>query len=190
MDIDKLLNNRWSERNRDLNEKILKSQEEMSKRGLLQSTLAVKSLHDIFADEFSSSRQVIVRAIIDSRQLGPAGIDRKAHESWAIDQLRQRQKYLDSYFRERVGISADALQNRSMIAPFMNVAQYLEPAEQELCIEVNWAIDEFESSLGATSYDRVINYIKNQRIGVVLIVSFGLIMAIFGLFSAIQDIVG
>ena len=171
-----------------LDDRILQSQGEMNGRGMLQSSIAVKSLHDIFADEFLASRQTIVSTVADSLRTGTVRLDRDDLEVWALTQLRQRQVFLDGYFRERGQASIGSLQNQAMNAPFMNVAQYLDHASQELRIEIKAAIDTYENSLGATLYDRVLNKFKNHPVVVIGSVTVFVLLAIFGLYSAIRQI--
>ena len=189
MKMDELLKNRWSERDRELNEKILKSQNEMNSRGILHSSIAVKALHDVFAEEFSCGRQTIVSTVADSLRLGTVKLNRASFENWAIDQLQQRQEYLDRYFDERARVSMSALQNQSMIAPFTNIAQYYEHASQESAIELKSAVDNYEISLGATLYDRVLNNFKNHPVVVIGAVVITVLLAIFGLIEAIRKVV-
>jgi len=186
--MDDLLRNRWAERDRELNEKILQSQGEMNGREMLHSSIAVKALHEIFTEEFSSNRRTVVSTVTDSLRLGTVDLNRKALEDWAIDQLRQRQEYLDSYFNQRGRVSMGALQNQAMIAPFTNVAQYYEHASQELVIELHAAVDDYEKALGVTLYDRVLNKFKNHPIVVVGAVVVTVLLAIFGLISAIRQV--
>lgn len=168
---------------------ILKSQGEMNSRGILHSSIAVKALHVIFAEEFSSSRQTIVSTVADSLKLGTVKLDRASLESWAMEQLQQRQEYLDRYFEERAKVSMGALQNQTMIAPFTNIGQYYEHAAQELAIELKSAVDNYENSLGATLYDRVLNNFKNYPIVVTGVVVITVLLAMFGLFEAVRKFV-
>lgn len=186
--MDDLLRHRWAERDRELNEKILQSQGKMSGRGILHSSIAVKALHEIFSEEFSSSRYTIVNTVIDSLGMGAVKLDRKGLEGWAVDQLRRRQEYLDGYFKQRGRVSMNALQNEAMIAPFTNVVQYYDHASQELAIELKAAIDEYENALGATLFDRVLHNFKNHPLVVIGAVVIPVLLAIFALVSAIRQI--
>ena len=186
--MDELLRNRWSERDRELNESILRSQDEMNGRGILHSSIAVKALNEIFAQEFTCNRHTIVKTITDSLKQGTATLDRKVLESWAVDQLRRRQEFLDGYFNQRARVSMGALQNQAMSAPFTNVAQYYDHAAQEISIELLAAIDDYEKALGETLYDRVLNNFKNHPVIVIGIVVGTVLLAVLGLISAIRQV--
>ena len=187
--MDELLRNRWAERNRELNENILRSQSEMNARGALHSNIAVKALHELFAQEFTCNRHTIVKTITDSLKQGTVTLDRKVLESWASDQLRQRQEFLDGYFNQRARVSMGAIQNQAMIRPFTNVAQYYDHAAQEITIELLVAIDDYEKALGETLYDRVLNNFKNYPAIVIGIFEVTVLLAFLGLISLILQAV-
>ena len=123
-----LLNNRWLENNRGLDKRILASQDEMHGRGVLQSSIAVQSLHEVFREEFQSSREIIVRTIVDSLRGGYLQLNRLQLESCAIEKLAERRDFLDRLFLERGKISMRDINNHAMIAPYTNVAQYYDHA--------------------------------------------------------------
>jgi hypothetical protein len=188
MNMDDLLKNRWAERNRELNERIQGSQGGMNARGVLQSSMAVQALHEIFSEEFVSSRATIVSTVSDSLNLGAATLQRKNMEQWALDQLRQRQKYLDRYFLERSSVSMRGLTNEAVMAGYGDVARYFNHASQELRVELNAAFNDYENSFGATLYDRVLNNFKNHPVIVIGAVSVVVLVALFGLYSAIIEV--
>lgn len=154
----------------------------MSDRGTLQSSIAVKALHESFSEEFHASRRAIVSTISDSLKSGSVHFDRQSLHDWAHVKLKERQMWLDRDFKERAEVSLSGLKNQSLTEPFTNVAQYYDHASQEMDIELSVAFDEYERSLGVTLYDRVLNGFKNRPI--VVIGSF-VVLVLLALFEAI-----
>jgi len=181
--MDELLKNRWSERDRELNKKILKSQNEMNSKGMLHSSISVNAIQDIITEEFSCSRRTITSTIFDSLRLSAVKLNRLSLENWAMDQLQKRQIYLDKYYYEKVRAYIEAHQKKTMTAPCTIIAQYYEHASQELAIELNSVFDNYENSLGATLYDRVLNKFKNYPIIVIAAVAIGALLIIFEFFK-------
>lgn len=185
--MDKLLENRWRDRDRVLNEKILAVQGEMNRRGILASSITVKEHHQIFRAEFQESIEIIVKSVIDSLQPKAVKLDRLALEAWSIEKLERRRDILDSMFRERARVSIRSLQNQAMIEPFMSVAQYYEHMAQELRIELNRGLDEYESQFGATLTDRLINRFKNRPLVAFGIIVITVVMVILGFIATLRD---
>lgn len=184
--MDELLRHRWSARDRELDDAILAVQAEMNRRGILISSIAVKETHDVFRKEFEASRAVIVQTIIDSLRSKKVKLDRRELDAWAVASLADRRDFLDGLFMQRAKVCTGELQNQTMMAPFMDVAQYFDHASKEISIELNRAIDVYEKEFGATLTDRIINSFKNRpvvAIGVVIVV---VISAILGLVAALR----
>ena len=171
--MDNLLENRWKERDRDLDEKILAVQSEMGRRGILRSSVAVKEYHQVFRSEFQESKEVIVKTIVDSLKSKHMKFDRSVLEKKSIEMLAQRCDSLNATFLKRAEASYISLLNNSMIAPFMSLDQYFDHMVQELKIELNQALDEYESQFGVTLTDRIISSFKNRKL-----VAFGIIVMI------------
>ncbi|MFT7043819.1 MAG: hypothetical protein ACJAW7_002582 [Candidatus Azotimanducaceae bacterium] len=189
MSIDQLVKNRWEERNKELNDRIRGSQGDLAARGMIRSGQAISDLHEIFSEEFTASRKVIVQTIVDCLFSGVTKFDREYLNDWAKERLVERQIFLDSHFQTRGKPSLDSVTNQTMIAHVTNVAQYLESSVLELSIEVKIAMDEYQASLGNTLYDRVLNKFKNYPLVVVPAVVITVLLAIFGLVSAIKALV-
>ena len=187
MQMDELLKNRFSERDRELNKKILKSQNEMNSKGILHSSISVNAIQDILTEEFSCCRRTIASTISDSLKLSNVKLNRFLLENWAMDQLQKRQIYLDKYYYEKVREYIKSHQKQKMNAPCTLISQYYEHASQELAIELNSVFDNYENSLGATLHDRVLNKFKNYPIIVIPAVAIGVILAISELFDFIMN---
>jgi hypothetical protein len=185
--MDELLAHRWTARDRELNESVLAIQAEMQRRGMLTCSISVKAHHDVFHTEFQASKSIIIITVIDSLQSKNAKLERSALQAWASKRLSERRDALDSLFRRRADVSIRALQNQGMIAPFMSVAQYHDHESQELSIELNRALDEYESHLGATLTDRVVNRFKNHPVVAWGIIVLTVLFAILGLISAFRE---
>lgn len=188
MKMDELLKNRWSERDRELSKKILKSQNEMNSKGMLHSSISVNALQDIFTEEFSCSRRTIASTVEDSLRLKTVKLNRVDLGNWSMFQLQQRQIYLDKYFYEMVRAYMERLRNQSMIAPPVIIAPYYEHASQELAIELKSVFDNYENSLGATLYDRVLRNFKNHPIVVIGVFVIIVLMAILGLIDVVMNV--
>ncbi len=180
--MDNLIAHRWKARDRDLNESILAVQAEMNNRGVLTSSISVKAHHEVFRSEFQAGRNTIVETIIDSLQSKKVELDRVALETWAMKRLIERRDVLDSRFRTRAKVSFHGLSNQTMIAPFMNIAQYYDHTASELSIELSNALDEYEKQFGATFMDQIVNRFKNRPL-----VAFGIVIFIvlYGIFRFI-----
>jgi hypothetical protein len=186
--MDELLAHRWTARDRDLNERVLAVQAEMNRRGILASTISVKTHHDVFREEFQASKVTIVTTVVDCLRSRLAKLNRTALQTWGLTKLAERCDALDSLFRQRAKVSFQSLQNQAMITPFMDVAQYHHHESEEFSIGLHKALDDYESQLGATLTDRIVNRFKNYPV-----VAFGIIVvivlaAIFGLFAAFEEI--
>ena len=186
--MDKLLEHRWKERDRTLNARVLTVQSEMNRRGILASSISVKEHHEVFLVEFQASVGIIVQTVIDSLQSKAVKLDRLALKDWSIEKLEQRRDFLDSRFRERASVSIGAVQNLTMITPFMSVAQYFEHMTQELQVELNRALDKYEAQLGATLTDRIINRFKNRPLVAFGIIVITVVMIILGFIAALREI--
>lgn len=186
--MDNLLQHRWRERDKKLNEKILAVQSEMNRRGILPSSISVKEHHDIFRAEFQASIGIIIKTVVDSLQSKTVKFERMALEGWSIEKLERRRDFLDSKFRERAKVSIQSIQNQAMIAPFMSVAQYHEHMVQELKLELNRALHEYEEQFGATLTDRIINKFKNRPLVAFGIIVITVVMAVLGFVAALREI--
>ncbi len=186
--MDNLLEHRWRERDRELNENILDVQSEMNRRGLLSSSIAVNEHHQIFRAEFQKSIEIIVKTIIDSLQSKAAKFDRLALEEWSTKKLERRCDFLDSLFRERARVSIGSVKSQAMIAPYMSVTQYYEHMAQELQIELNRMLDEYESQFGETLTDRIINRFKNRPLIAFGIIAITVVMAILGFVAVLREL--
>lgn len=185
--MDNLLEHRWREQEGNLNEKILVVQSEMNRREILPSSISVKEHHQIFRAEFQKSIEIIVKTVIDSLQSKAVKFDRLALEEWSTEKLERRRDFLDSMFRERARVSIGSVQNQALIAPFMSVAQYYEHMAQELQIELNRALDEYESQFGATLTDRIVNRFKNYPLVTFGVIVITVVTAILGLVSVLRE---
>lgn len=185
--MDNLLEHRWRERDRELNEKILDVQSEMNRRRILPSSTSVKEHHQIFRAEFQKSIEIIVKTVIDSLQSKAVKFDRLAFEEWSTKKIERRRDFLDSMFRERARVSIGSVQNQAMIASFMSVTQYYEHMAQELQIKLNRALDEYESQFGATLTDRIINRFKNRPLVAFGIIVITVVMAILGFVAVLRE---
>lgn len=187
--MDKLLTNRWTARDKELNESILRVQGEMNRRGILPSSISVKEHHDVFLVEFQASRDTIIKTIIDYLQANDIKPNRTELQVWAMNKLAERRDKLDSLFLQKAKVSFQGLQNQTMIAPFMNIAQYYEHAAQVLIIELKKAIDEYEKKLGETLTARIVNNFKNRPViafGIIVVI---VIAAILGIYATIKELV-
>jgi len=65
LELRKLFDLRWKERNRVLGEEFLRVKQEMNARGVLNSSMTIQSAHKAMANEFETDRQLISDTIID-----------------------------------------------------------------------------------------------------------------------------
>lgn len=183
--MDNLLEHRWKERDRDLNEKILTVQSKMNSRGILASSISVREHHELFRAEFQASAGTIVQTVVDSLQSKAVKFDRLTLKDWSIEKLEKRRDFLDSIFRERARVSIGSCQNQAMIAQFMSVVQYFEHMDQELQIELSEALNKYEAQFGATLTDRIINGFKNRPLVAFGIIVITVVMIVLGVISAL-----
>lgn len=188
MRMDNLLEHRWQERDRALNEKILAVQNQMNRRGILASSISAKEHHELFRTEFRESIAIIVKSVIDSLQSTDMKFDRVALQKWSIEKLKRRRDILNSIFLERVKVSIQSCQNQAMIAPFMSVSQYCDHMAQELRVELNQALDSYESQFGKTFTDRIINGFKNRPLIAFGIVVIAVVSVILSFVTTLRDI--
>ena len=189
MDAHQLFDLRFEARDRELEAGFLRVKQEMNGRGLLQSSITVQKLHEVARKEFEGSQLVIVETVVDALSQSLIQFDRQRLENLAQQTLEKRKKTIEGHLHGQNATILRSLQNESMTAQYVTLDQYNSLAVSELSIKLARALDGHQLQSGATEKDRIVNALLNNRIIAVLVIVTVAALAIFGLVSAVKEIV-
>ena len=72
--------------------------------------------------------------------------------------------------------------------PFISVAQYYDHMAQELHVELNRTLDEYEAQFGTTLTDRIVNRFKNRPLIAFVVIVIAVVIIIGGFVATVREI--
>ena len=178
MGMDEILKLRFSKRDKAFTEKLLSIKNEMNARGKFHSGETVKRGHDALVDELTESRKTIVTTISESLRVNkPNKISRKLQDN-AVGWLRGMKDFLERYYLEQMKVIVSSLQNKTMLAPYLNLSDVIELNEKELEVELAQEIENYKNSRGVTLYERIKNQFLDRPLVVVAIITVAAVTTI------------
>lgn len=184
-----LLKLRWDERDRSLQQEFLKVRQNMNARGILNSSITIKNAHGAIAAEFRENRLLITKTVLDHIKSKKKIAKASDFDEYAQQQLAERRAYLERTLRGAFSNILDGLQNKSMIAPFLTLDADFDLAKQELKVELNEAIDNYNSTFGSNLTEQLRNRFLNHPILAVVVLSVtgaGFILALLSMLGVLN----
>lgn len=188
MDMEEILKLRFSDRDKAFTEKLLSIKNEMNARGKFHSGETVKRGHDALVDELTESRKTIVTTISESLRVNkPNKINRKLQDK-AVEWLRERKDFLERYYLEQMKVIVSSLQNKTMLAPYLNLSDVIELNEKELEVELAQEIENYQNSRGATLFERIKNQFLDRPLVVITVITIAVVTTILTFFRLLSVI--
>lgn len=175
-----LITLRFESSNKLLEQKLLSAKEKMSARGLLNSSMTVQKCHAIIESEIKNSKKIIIQSIIDVlRNINWLG-KRDALHDISKETLKNRKNELESIFNRNVNTIVSGLQNN------MNFDSYNTLDIEEMKIELNTALDEYQNEVNDSLSDIIIKRFKNYKIVAILSIVFIIVISLAAFIDAFK----
>lgn len=174
---------RWDERDRLLQQEFVKVRQNMNARGILNSSITIQNAHGVIVAEFRENRLLITKTVLDHVRSNKKLAKTSDFNEYAQQQLAQRKDRLERSLRGAFSAILDGLQNKAMIAPFLTLDADFDLAKEELKVELNEAIDNYNSTFGSNLTEQLRNQFLNHPILAVIVLSAAGAGFILGLLS-------
>lgn len=161
---------------------------EMSARGMLYSGATVRRGHDALAKELAESRKTILATISEDINIArPNKVDKTMMDN-AIEWLRNRKLFLESFYLEQMNAIVASLQNTRALEPYMSLSAEIELNEHELRRELTQEMQRYLDSRGATLYDRIRNQFLDRPLVVIAVITIATVTAILSFLALVRAI--
>jgi len=189
--MQEILRLRFLDRDKAFAEILTSLKQDMNAREIFPSTQTVKRGHDALLHELVESRGTILTTISEYLTItNPNKIEATVTEN-AVEWLRNKKEFLESYYLEQMRAVVSSLQNRKMLDPYLSLSDAIELNEYELRVELAQEIEKYISSCGATLYDRTKNQFLDRPLVVIVMITIAavtFVLTFLGLMSVFRNI--
>ncbi len=148
----------------------------------------MKRGHDELVKELAESRRTILATISENINISrPNKVD-KALTDNAVEWLKKRKLFLESFYLEQMNVIVASLQNKKMLEPYMNLSAEIELNEHELRRELAQEIQRYINSRGTTLYDRIKNQFLDRPLVVIAVITIATVTAILSFLALVRAI--
>ncbi|MDO9319859.1 MAG: hypothetical protein Q7V56_16920 [Gammaproteobacteria bacterium] len=141
--------------------------------------------HEALVAELVESRKLIANTLFENLQITHPKKVSSAITEVAVAQLRERQKFLERFYLEKMNPVLKGLQNKKALEPHLDLSSVIDLNEQELRVELARKINEYIHSQGETLYHRIRNQFLNRPLVVIGVIVFATTMAVLAFVSAV-----
>ena len=176
--MQEILRLRFIERDKVFTQALTSIKNEMNARGMFHSGVTMKRGYDELVKELAESRRTILVTISENINISrPNKIDKTLTDN-AVEWLKNRKLFLESFYLEQMNVIVASLQNKQMLEPYMNLSAEIELNEHELRRELAQETQRYINSRGTTLYDRIKNQFLDRPLVVIAVITIAAVTAI------------
>lgn len=183
-----ILRLRFIDRDRAFAQTLTSIKNEMNARGMFHSGATVKRGHAALVKELVESRRTILTTISEDINISrPNKVDKALTEN-AVNWLKSRKLFLESFYLEQMNVIVAPLQNTKALEPHMNLSAEIELNEHELRRELAQEMQRYFQSRGTTLYDRIKNQFFDRPLVVITVISIATVTTILSFLALVRAI--